>query len=195
MCSHLLLPFFFILSLQGNTSANMTSVFKILCAQHQKRIVDDILTLSKLDSNLLVISPDRTSAPSLLEKTIKMYEAELVRSDVSARLILENTYTQLAVDEVMLDSSRLLQVVINLFTNALKFTQYSEHRELRIYLGASTTQPTCDRFGTAFIAARPNRPDHTSSPEWGKGEELYLQVRSLSDQHVSSVPLSNSMYR
>ena len=27
------------------------------CAAHQKRIVDDILTLSKLDSKLLVISP------------------------------------------------------------------------------------------------------------------------------------------
>jgi signal transduction histidine kinase len=28
-----------------------------LCAQHQKGIVDDILTISKLDSNLLLISP------------------------------------------------------------------------------------------------------------------------------------------
>ncbi|TKA49924.1 hypothetical protein B0A55_13328, partial [Friedmanniomyces simplex] len=31
----------------------------ILCAQHQKRIVDDILTLSKLDASLLVISPEK----------------------------------------------------------------------------------------------------------------------------------------
>lgn len=28
-----------------------------LCAQHQKNIVDDILTISKLDSNLLMIAP------------------------------------------------------------------------------------------------------------------------------------------
>ncbi len=28
-----------------------------LCAQHQKRIVDDILTLSKLDSALLIVTP------------------------------------------------------------------------------------------------------------------------------------------
>ena len=28
-----------------------------LCAQHQKSIVDDILTISKLDSNLVLITP------------------------------------------------------------------------------------------------------------------------------------------
>lgn len=148
----------------------------ILCAQHQKRIVDDILTLSKLDSNLLIISPDKVSPPLLLEKTIKMYEAELTRSDIKASLILEPSYEELGVDEVMLDSSRLLQVVINLFTNAIKFTQYSDIRELRAYLSASRTRPTHDRHGTAFIPPRPNRPDHSSSPEWGSGGEIYLQV-------------------
>jgi len=29
----------------------------VLCAQHQKRIIDDILTLSKLDSDLLFVTP------------------------------------------------------------------------------------------------------------------------------------------
>jgi signal transduction histidine kinase len=29
----------------------------MICAQHQKRIIEDVLTLSKLDSNLLLITP------------------------------------------------------------------------------------------------------------------------------------------
>ena len=44
----------------------------ILCAQHQKRIVDDILTLSKLDASLLVIAPDKVQPEVLINKALKM---------------------------------------------------------------------------------------------------------------------------
>lgn len=145
----------------------------VLCAQHQKRIVDDILCLSKLDSNLLVICPDRVSPPALIEKTFKMYEAELTRSSVVASLVIEPSYSELEVEDVMLDSSRLLQVVINLFTNAIKFTQYADTREIRIRLGASTIRPVDE---TMFIAPRALRPDHTASSEWGNGEEIYIKI-------------------
>ena len=148
----------------------------MLCAQHQKRIVDDIITLSKLDANLLLISPDRISAPILLEKTFKMYEAELARSFITASVILENSYHDLAVEDVMLDSSRVLQVVINLVTNAIKFTQYCEKREIKIYLGASTTRPLSNSHCASFISSRADRPDHTTSPEWGTGEAIFLQI-------------------
>lgn len=82
----------------------------ILCAQHQKRIVDDILTLSKLDSNLLIISPDIVNLPGLMEKCFKMYEAELERANIKISLRIHDDYRNLAVGNVMLDSSRLLQV-------------------------------------------------------------------------------------
>ena len=36
----------------------------IYCAMHQKRIIDDILTLSRLDSNLLLVSPEPSRAHS-----------------------------------------------------------------------------------------------------------------------------------
>ncbi|KAG9711391.1 histidine kinase, partial [Aureobasidium melanogenum] len=97
----------------------------ILCAQHQGRIVDDILTLSKLDSNLLVVSPDTVDMPSLLEKCFKMHEAELIRAKICISLRIHEDFRKLAVGKVMLDSSRLLQVIINLLTNAIKFTQFA----------------------------------------------------------------------
>ncbi|PSK37256.1 Hybrid signal transduction histidine kinase K [Elsinoe australis] len=148
----------------------------MLCAQHQKRIVDDILTLSKLDSNLLVISPDKVNLPALIDKCFKMYEGELERAEIDASLEVEAGYNDLALSCVMLDSSRVLQVVINLLTNAIKFTQHSAERKIRIYLDASTKRPEKSNHKAPWVEARANRPDHTSSAEWGTGETVFLSI-------------------
>ena len=96
-----------------------------LCAQHQKCIVDDILTLSKLDSSLLVITPDRVHPPTLIGKALKMYDAELERAGIEARLEIQQSYHDAQLDYVMLDQSRVLQVVINLLTNSIKVSNLS----------------------------------------------------------------------
>jgi PAS domain S-box-containing protein len=146
----------------------------ILCAQHQGRIVDDILTLSKLDSNLLVVSPDTVDMPGLMEKCFKMHEAELVRADITISLRVHEGFRNLAVGKVMLDSSRLLQVVINLLTNAIKFTQFASHREITVHLDASSTRPKEGMFNAPFVPFRPNRPEHHFTAEWGTGDEIFL---------------------
>lgn len=148
----------------------------ILCASHQKRIVDDILTLSKLDSNLLTIAPDKSHLPTLIEKSFKMFEAELERAEIDFALEIEDGYHNLDVCNIMLDSSRVLQVIINLLTNAIKFTQHAESRKITIFLNASKTRPDGSNHNACFIEQRPNRPDATCSPEWGTGEELYLLI-------------------
>jgi PAS domain S-box-containing protein len=162
----------------------------ILCAQHQKRIVDDILTLSKLDASLLVIAPDKVQAPILVTKALKMYEAEIERAGIDAQLCIEPTYDELQVDWVILDPSRLLQVIINLLTNSIKFTQYSDVRKIQIFLGASRQKPTGKHHGISFIPPRQFRPARTPRPEWGGGEDIYLQFavydsgRGLSDEEM-----------
>lgn len=51
----------------------------IACAQHQKRIVDDILTMSKLDSNLLSITPITVNPINIAREAFKMFEVEARR--------------------------------------------------------------------------------------------------------------------
>lgn len=148
----------------------------ILCAQHQKRIVDDILTLSKLDTKLLVIVPDKASPVELLKKSIKMYEAEIRQAEVEVSLEVEDSYHSLQLGKAMLDSSRLLQVIINLLTNAVKFTQRSANKRITIYLGGSATQPITSFHKAAFVPQKPGRADPTVSPDWGTGATAYLQI-------------------
>ncbi|KAG9597886.1 histidine kinase, partial [Aureobasidium melanogenum] len=148
----------------------------ILCAQHQGRIVDDILTLSKLDSNLLVVSPDTVDMPSLLEKCFKMHEAELIRARIEISLRIHEGFRSLAVGKVMLDSSRLLQVIINLLTNAIKFTQFASRREITVHLDASSTRPKVGMYGAPYVPFRVNRPEHHFTAEWGIGEEIFVSI-------------------
>lgn len=57
---------------------NIQSAKVILqCANHQKRIIDDILTLSKLDSMLLSITPVAVKIPKLVDSIVNIFEAEM----------------------------------------------------------------------------------------------------------------------
>jgi signal transduction histidine kinase len=148
----------------------------ILCANFQKKIVDDILTLSKLDASLLEIAPDKTQIPQLVEKALRMFDTEILRAEIQTRLVVEPTYDALEVDWVVLDSSRLLQVIINLLTNAIKFTQHSDLREITIYIGASHERPTGKHHGINFVPLRNAKSPPTPTSDWGEGEDIYLQV-------------------
>ena len=53
-----------------------------LCVQHQKSIVDDILTVSKLDSNLLLITPVPTQPLAVVERALAMFRPEVQAKDI-----------------------------------------------------------------------------------------------------------------
>jgi signal transduction histidine kinase len=147
-----------------------------LCAQHQKRIVDDVLTLSKLDSAMMVVTPIDVQPVTVVERALKMFESEFQNADIALEFKLDESYTTLNIDWVRLDPHRLSQVLINLTTNAIKFTSSQERRTIHIYVGASAEKPSKgNKWGLTFIASQ-NRKDRdvTAAPEWGLGEMVYI---------------------
>ena len=80
------------------------------CAQHMKRIVDDILTISKLDSGLLAITPVDAEPKSVASHAVKMFESEAKAAGVDMTLHIDQSYQDLKVEWVSLDPTRLLQV-------------------------------------------------------------------------------------
>jgi PAS domain S-box-containing protein len=79
------------------------------CATHQKRIVDDILTLSKLDSKLLVISPITLRPAVLLQDTYKMFKDEASKASVNLSVRCDTSINDMHIDWAILDPSRVLQ--------------------------------------------------------------------------------------
>ncbi|OIW24050.1 hypothetical protein CONLIGDRAFT_657574 [Coniochaeta ligniaria NRRL 30616] len=145
-----------------------------LCANHQKRIVDDILTLSKLDSKLLLVTPVDVQPIVVIEKVLKIFEPELRTNDIRGEFRIEQSYLDLGLDWCKLDPSRLRQVLINLMTNAIKFTMGREKRAITISLGASKDVSKSDIM--YFPRRRKDEADPTDESDWGNGEKLSLML-------------------
>jgi len=145
----------------------------MLCASHQTRIIDDILTLSKLDSNLLVITPVERRPVTVAETAVKMFSGKMHDKEIEFDFKVMPDYDELNIEWVMLDPSRLLQVLINLLTNAIKFTQGEEKRKITLSLGGSRTfPPPIQRVH--YIPTNPQRRDMSQDSSWGNGEIIYL---------------------
>ncbi|TLD27691.1 putative hsp90-like protein [Venturia nashicola] len=151
-----------------------------LCAQHQKRIVDDVLVLSKVDANLIEIHPVDCQPGILIENSLKMFSAELVANNAIMSFNIEDSIYQLGIDWVKLDPGRLLQVIINLCTNAIKFTMDSEIRRIAVTMGASTSCPSESSDNVQYLhqpMTDQDFADPTLRAEWGQGQHLYLHFQ------------------
>ncbi|MCJ1468477.1 hypothetical protein MMC07_007106 [Pseudocyphellaria aurata] len=162
-----------------------------LCAQHQKRIVDDILTLSKLDSALLLVTPCDVMPISVVQRALKMFDGEVNKAGIQLDFKVDDTFKTCEIDWVKLDPSRLLQVLINLTTNAIKFTSAQAKRIITVRLGASAERPSKDNSSyVSYFPTRAKRKDLTKGADWGKGEKVFIHFavqdtgRGLSEEET-----------
>lgn len=164
------------------------------CANHQKRIIDDVLTLSKLDSMLLSITPTPVKPAKLATSIVKIFEAELKSNRIEYSIFDDQSLARLNVDHLLLDPSRVTQVFINLLTNAIKFVKPSSRPRIDVHFGACLHSPRSLFPPDMFWATTSNLDNSvTSSPEWGNGEEVYLAFSvkdsgiGLKDKEIHSI--------
>jgi PAS domain S-box-containing protein len=158
-----------------------------LCVQHQKAIVDDILTVSKLDSHLLSIIPVPAQPVIIIQRAMAMFRPEVQAKGINMKYHPHDSLAELEIDWVMLDPTRLLQIAVNLITNAIKFTQNSPNRVITIHICAHADQPDFDvpkEFG--FVPPRHAVVDFANGEGWGSGQLIYLRT----EVHDTGVGLS-----
>ena len=85
-----------------------------LCIQHQRTIVDDVLSYSKLDSSMLSLAPKPCEPSRELANSLRMFNPEFRKQGIDFHYDVDETYKKYAVEWVMADLSRIGQVLINL---------------------------------------------------------------------------------
>ncbi|KAL6702936.1 hypothetical protein ACN47E_000778 [Coniothyrium glycines] len=149
----------------------------VSCSQHQKRVIDDVLTLSKLDSNLILITPVPVRPVVIVSDAMKMFDVECRQMGIQLKFVADKTIEEF--EWVMLDPSRLLQVLINLLTNAIKFTKDRQERNVTVKLGGSWTHPLKAWQEVDFTSDETTLPNLLDRPEWGNGEIAYLWIKVI----------------
>lgn len=156
----------------------------LMCAKHQKRIVDDVLTLSKMEYTMLSVSPLPIQLPVLIQKWMKMLETQISSSDIQISVQAQPSLKEIGVEWILCDELRIHQIWLNLVQNAIKFTKSEMKREIRVEYGAVLKDPELS-FSNQIQWARDQRElkDLTLNPEWGLGQQLYLKF-SVTDTGI-----------
>ncbi|KAF2664424.1 aerobic respiration control sensor protein-like protein arcB [Microthyrium microscopicum] len=147
----------------------------VQCSQHMKCIVDDVLTMSKLDSGLLAMTPVAVQPEILARHSVKMFEAEAKSADVGLIFELEESWQQSQITWVSMDPTRLTQVLINLITNAIKFTRLEKIRNVVVSMGLSLQRPSKSTCGHIVYGHIHNETEAQSlRADWELGETIYV---------------------
>jgi len=81
-------------------------------------LINDILDISKIESGKLTLSENRTQFRDALYETVSMVISKAVEKRLKLSIYIDPDLPT----ELMLDEHRLRQIVMNLLSNALKFT-------------------------------------------------------------------------
>jgi CheY-like chemotaxis protein len=92
---------------------------------------------------------------------------------------MDVSYDEQQIDTVLADTNRMTQVLVNLITNAIKFTAKKDgERNITVSLGVSQVRPTSYPPNVVFFSpdAKAFHIDSTMGMDWGGGATAWLMV-------------------
>ncbi|KAL0489253.1 hypothetical protein AKO1_013772 [Acrasis kona] len=91
-----------------------------VCGKYQHAVTNDVLTLSKLELSKVLLDISPANVHQIIQSVYKMNSAKAVLKGVTLKYDLSGVPDKNMM--VMIDSGRISMVLLNLVTNAIKFT-------------------------------------------------------------------------
>jgi signal transduction histidine kinase len=149
----------------------------LTCAAHQKRVIDDVLILNRLEHLQLSITPVPVRIAELVNNISYVFQVELDADGTSLTTVRDPSFDPYAADLFCLDPSRLTQIFMNLMSNAIKFIQGRSMRKIVLRYGAALEPPgeqtaSMTREHLYWSPISKQRRDLTLDKDWGQREPL-----------------------
>lgn len=156
-------------------------------AKRLERLVSEVLDIARLDASRMSFSPETLNVFSLLEQAVENNGSQGNALGVALRLHRKTTGDQLYVKA---DEQRLLQILDNLISNAIKFSNPGQEVELSVALRQGRITVTVQDHGIgipdhfqARLFERFARADHSDKRRNQSGTGLGLSIaRELARQ-------------
>lgn len=87
-------------------------------SQHLLGLINDVLDMSKIESGNIVLNPERTSLPAVLENVVSIMQPMFKNKSQHFSIRLKQVHHE----DFICDTLRLRQIFINILSNASKFT-------------------------------------------------------------------------
>ncbi|OUM07168.1 hybrid sensor histidine kinase/response regulator [Pseudomonas syringae] len=85
-------------------------------------LIGDILDIARIESGRLALNPERANLRQLVESVVRVFDGLARQKDLSLVLALDSRINT----DVLIDPLRFKQILSNLVSNAIKFTQYGQ---------------------------------------------------------------------
>ncbi|CAE6366411.1 unnamed protein product [Rhizoctonia solani] len=113
------------------------------CGLAQARIANDVLSLSRIQLNVLSIIPTEFDIKQETTQILMVFRNELMSKNIQFSLDLGRGADVYGLHTISTDRSRYAQIITNLMSNAIRFTDMStELREIKVSLELSPDPPT-----------------------------------------------------
>ncbi len=103
----------------GNISEEQRNALNIVLRNIDRldHLIQDILDISRLESGTLKLVPEKTNVKTMVEETV-----ETMQSSADLKHITINAELEDKIPEITVDKERIQQVIINIISNAIKFS-------------------------------------------------------------------------
>jgi signal transduction histidine kinase len=115
--------------------------------RHLLGLINDVLDLSKLESVVLEPYSEPVELPELVRKTMQMVRPQAERAGVALEELFGTELPPMVTDE-----RRLRQVLLNLLTNAIKFTASGGHVSVSAYRQGGSIAVTVSDTGVGIAS-------------------------------------------